>query len=429
VIGIDLDFDFLTTSLKTYSHYETTGDSLVDWCCAQDIYASQFATNNITKVNSAFSIFNTFIDSSSFQLVEGQLNIYDRALLLAQYDFFSSYVTQSFLSYPIWSDLTNANGLLSLSENLSFLNNIFTCYINSGNSFIPQGESLLNLEFVSIGFILICLSIFIKLSIAPFHFWSLDVYEGSPNTTTAFFAVVPKIGLFVLLMRLCYVSFYNIFDSYQTVFFLLSMGSVFVGALGGLEQRKLKTLLAYSSIGHTGYLMLSFSTGNVEGMQMMFYYLVIYMISGLCFWSVYLFLRQKRNFYFNKSNKELGDLVLLKEANPMLALILAITLFSIAGIPPIVGFLAKIGIFLTVIKSSAYLVAVLSILFSVISTFYYIRLIKILYFENSLVGKLYIPINTQKSLLISVLALSLIVLCIDPTILYLVFYKATLLAG
>jgi NADH-quinone oxidoreductase subunit N len=202
-----------------------------------------------------------------------------------------------------------------------------------------------------------------------------------------------------------------------------------ISARHGLEQRKLKTLLAYSSIGHTGYLLLSFSTGNAEGMQMMFYDLAIYLISGLCFWSVYLFLKQKRNFYFNKSNKELGDLVLLKESNPMLALILAITLFSIAGIPPIVGFLAKIGIFLPVIKSSAYLIALLSILFSVISTFYYIRLIKVLYFENTLVGKLYIPITTQKALLISILALSLIVLCLDPTILYLVFYKATLLAS
>jgi NADH-quinone oxidoreductase subunit N len=151
------------------------------------------------------------------------------------------------------------------------------------------------------------------------------------------------------------------------------------------------------------------------------------MVSGLAFWSVYLFLRQKRSFYFNKSNKELGDLVLLSESNPMLAFVLAITLFSMAGIPPMVGFLAKLGIFSVVIKSSAYLVAVLSILFSVISTFYYIRLIKILYFENTLVGKLYIPITTQKSLLISVLALLLIILCMDPTIVYLLFYKATLL--
>ena len=429
IIGINLDLDFLTTSLKTYSYYEIAGDNLIEWCIAQDLYVNQFAMNELMDTTTSFSIFNTFIDSSHFPLIGGQLNVYDRALLLAQYDFFSSYVTQSFLSYQVWSTFIGTNGLASLNDNLSFLNNIFISYVNLGNSFTLQSESFLNLEFVSIGFILICLSIFIKLSLAPFHFWSLDVYEGSPNVTTIFFAVVPKMGLFVLLMRLCYVSFYNIFDSYQTFFFLLSLGSVFVGALGGLEQRKLKTLLAYSSIGHTGYLMLSFSTGNVEGIQMMFYYLVIYMISGLCFWSVYLFLRQKRSSYFNKSNKELGDLVLLKESNPMLALILSITLFSIAGIPPMVGFLAKVGIFLTVIKSSAYLVAVLSILFSVISTFYYIRLIKILYFENSLVGKLYLPITTQKSLLISILALSLIVLCIDPTILYLVFCKATLLAG
>ena len=210
-------------------------------------------------------------------------------------------------------------------------------------------------------------------------------------------------------------------------FFILAVLSIFVGSLGGLEQRKLKTLLAYSSISHTGYLLLSFSTGNLEGVQMMFYYLIIYMVSGLAFWSVYIFLRQKRNSYYNKSNKELGDLALLNSSNPMLAFILAITLFSMAGIPPMVGFLAKLGIFSVVIKSSAYLVAVLSILFSVISTFYYIRLIKILYFENTLVGKLYLPITTYKSLLISVLALSLIILCMDPTIIYLLFYKATLL--
>ena len=167
--------------------------------------------------------------------------------------------------------------------------------------------------------------------------------------------------------------------------------------------------------------------GKIEGLQMLFYYLFIYMLSGLCFWSIYLFLKQKENFYFNKSNKELGDLLLLKEANPMLALILSIVLFSIAGIPPMVGFLAKVGIFSVVIKSSTYLIAVLSILFSVISTFYYIRLIKILYFENTIVGRLYLPIDTQKSFLISILSLLLIILCLDPTIIYLLFVKASLL--
>nr|BBC77739.1 NADH dehydrogenase subunit 2 [Nitzschia sp. NIES-3581] len=315
-----------------------------------------------------------------------------------------------------------------VSASLLLLKYILSSYNNMEIVGAVNGLATLNTELVSIGFILICVGIFIKLSIAPFHYWSLDVYEGSPNTTTFFFAVVPKMALFMLLLRLCYISFYPIFiGNFQVYFFVFAVLSVFVGSIGGLEQRKLKTLLAYSSISHTGYLLLSFSTGNIEGVQMMFYYLVIYMVSGLCFWAVYLFLIQKRTSYFNKTNKELGDLVLLNESNPMLALIMAITLFSMAGIPPIVGFLAKVGIFLVVVKSSAYLIALLSILFSVISTFYYIRVIKILYFENTLIGKLYLPITTEKALIISVLSLLLIILCIDPMIVYLLFYKATLL--
>jgi NADH-quinone oxidoreductase subunit N len=202
-----------------------------------------------------------------------------------------------------------------------------------------------------------------------------------------------------------------------------------VGSLGGLEQRKLKTLLAYSSISHTGYLLLAFSTGNSEGIQMMFYYLAIYMISGLLFWAIYLFLTNKNDVYFNKNNKELGDLVLLKESNPMLAFASAMALFSLAGIPPLVGFLVKLGVFSALVKSSAYLIALISILLTVISTFYYIRLIKILYFENIVVGKLYLPIDTKKALLIAILFLSLLVLCLDPMLIHLLFYKATSLVN
>jgi NADH-quinone oxidoreductase subunit N len=231
-------------------------------------------------------------------------------------------------------------------------------------------------------------------------------------------------------MRLCYISFYQIFvDDFQIYFFGLAVLSIFVGSLGGIEQRKLKTLMAYSSISHTGYLLLAFSTGNFEGIQMLFYYLAIYMISGLTFWAVYLFLVNKNGVYSNKNNKELADLVLLKESNPMLAFVMTMTLFSLAGIPPLVGFLVKVGVFSAAVNSSAYLISLISIALTVISTFYYIRLIKILYFENTLVGKLYAPIDTQKALLISVLSLSLIVLCLDPTLIYLLFYKATLLIG
>lgn len=420
--------------------YSTTTDTLLDWCYENsndkivscDIFPSNFLQTSSPDDLRAYSIFRSFISIWTAIRLDFHISQAYDFYYFSGYcymDYINALVNNSFFSCDIWSNLLNLNNL-NADANLLLLKQIFVCYNESESIGAIEGLSALNLDLVSIGFMLICVSIFIKLAIAPFHFWSLDVYEGSPNTTTFFFSVVPKMGLFVLLMRLCYVSFYPIFiANYQIYFFALAVLSVFVGSIGGLEQRKLKTLLAYSSISHTGYLMLSFSTGNIEGMQMMFYYLIIYMMSGLCFWAVYLFLRQKRNFYFNKSNKELGDLVLLKDSNPMLALILAMTLFSIAGIPPIVGFLAKIGIFLVVVKSSAYLVALLSILFSVVSTFYYIRLIKILYFENTLVGKLYIPITTQKSLLIAVLALLLIILCMDPMPIYLLFYKATLLTS
>lgn len=391
-------------------------DTLIDWC----------NVNKFENISSISNIPEVFSYSSNIDDWFSISTAIKDSWFLTHFSI-DSITFESQFSGDTWSSLSlfDAN---ELSENLVLLKHIFTSYLNVEAIGMINGLSMLNTSLASIGFLLICVSLFIKLSIAPFHFWSLDVYEGSPNSTTFFFAVVPKMALFILLMRLCYISFYQIFiENFQMYFFLLAVLSVFVGSLGGLEQRKLKTLLAYSSISHTGYLLLSFSTGDLEGMQMMFYYLIIYMVSGLAFWSVYLFLRQKRSFYFTKSNKELGDLVLLNESNPMLGLILAITLFSIAGIPPIVGFLAKIGIFLVVVKSSAYLIAVLSILFSVISTFYYIRLIKILYFENTLVGKLYIPISTQKALLVSILAILLIVLCIDPMIIYLLFYKATLL--
>lgn len=405
--------------------YTTSSDSLVDWYYANcDSAASSTIVGDLQVAGAsgdflAYPVFSYFMVDFLSSILKLDLvvsNELDYGLAALCYDI----------------NFVNSIGALDSSTfegEFSFLNQICELYVNSNASVLASVDSsMLNLNFVSIGFFLICVGLFIKLSLAPFHFWSLDVYEGSPNTTTFFFAVVPKISLFVLLMRLCYVSFYQIFSTdFQIYFFGLAVLSIFVGSLGGLEQRKLKTLLAYSSISHTGYLLLSFSTGNIEGLQMMFYYLAIYMISGLTFWAVYLFLINKDDVYFNKNNKELGDLVLLKESNPMLAFILTMTLFSIAGIPPLVGFLIKLGVFSVVVKSSAYLISLISILLTVISTFYYIRLIKVLYFENARVGKLYLPITTNKALLIAILSFSLIILCLDPTLIYLLFYKATLL--
>jgi NADH:ubiquinone oxidoreductase subunit 2 (subunit N) len=301
-------------------------------------------------------------------------------------------------------------------------------FIDAPFYYVIIDNSAFDVQIIYIGFMLICLSLLIKLAVAPFHFWSLDVYEGSPNSSTFFFAVIPKIGFFVLLTRICYSGFYELLDEWRFYFLILAVVSIFVGSLGGLEQRKLKSLLAYSSISHTGYLLLSFSTNLTEGIPTMIYYIVIFMLSGLGFWSIYMFLNLKtKTSYYNKQNKELGDLVLLFKPNPILAISLTIILFSIAGIPPLVGFFAKFNIFLSVLTVSAYVIALISILLSVVSTFYYIRIIKIIYFENVLTGKLYNAISTNKALIISFLLLSIILLSVYPIVLYMAAYKAVLL--
>jgi NADH-quinone oxidoreductase subunit N len=283
---------------------------------------------------------------------------------------------------------------------------------------------------VEIGLALICFSLFIKLALAPFHLWSLDVYEGSPTSAAFFFAVISKLSIFVLLVGLCFQGYPNSSESWQFYSLWIGLFSIFVGCLGGLKQRKLKTLLAYSSTSHMGYSLVAFSASTYFAIQMMIFALVVYIIAGLCTWSIILLLRLQKGGLGNKYSKELGDLVLLRKSNPSLAFSLAITMFSVAGIPPMAGFISKMSLFLPVLNLShysLYIAAVLiSFLLSLISTFYYIRVIKILYFESTLVGRLYHSINTNQTLTLSILVFLLLFIFVNPTLLYLLTYKAKL---
>lgn len=274
-----------------------------------------------------------------------------------------------------------------------------------------------------LGLSLVIFSLFIKLGLAPFHFWTLDVYEGSPTISTFFFAVISKFSVFVLLIRICYLNVHYFKDVWVFYSLILAVLSILVGSFGGLKTRKLKTLLAYSSTSHMGYVLLAFSAFHkFLGLEMMFFYLVIYILAGSCTWFIIMNLRLK-NKNFNKQNLELSSLALLSKSNSALALSFALTMFSIAGIPPLIGFLTKMGIFLAVLENFYYFTALITILCSVVSTFYYIRIIKIIYFENKLVGNLYYSINNQKVFIFSLLIFLLIFLFINPTFLYLVIQK------
>jgi NADH-quinone oxidoreductase subunit N len=380
-----------------------------------------------------FSILGLMLLCSSNDLLTAYLSIELISLssyVLAAFKKTSSYSAEAGVKYLVTGAISSAFFLLGSSFMYAYSGTINISdfwVIMSDEGWFSDSEALYLFEpLLEIGMTFIVFSLFIKLALAPFHVWSLDVYEGSPTISTFFFAVITKLSFFVFLVRISYVAALKYYEAWQFYGIVIALFSVFVGSFGGLRQRKLKTLLAYSSVSHMGYALLAFSAGSRFGAEMLLFYLVIYMLSGLGVWFIILATRINRKRYTDKFSKELGDLALLRKSNPALAISLALTMFSIAGIPPLVGFFAKMGVFLSILHAKYYFVALLAILCSVVSTFYYIRIIKILYFENLLVGKLYYPITTSKSVLFSVLIFSLLFLFVNPAFLYLLVYKVIL---
>lgn len=260
------------------------------------------------------------------------------------------------------------------------------------NSFAGSPTSLL-----MIGVVFILSGLLFKLSLAPFHQWTPDVYEGSPTNVTAFFAIVPKIAILGVSLRMVLTVFSDRSTSLSSVFDALSVSiqslliccsvlSMLVGAFGGLYQSKLKRLLAYSAIGHMGYLTIGLITGSIEGVTAVFIYLFIYMITSIGFFAVLLAVESADPQSFSRDRRirltYLTDLALISKAHPLLAFSVAIILFSMAGIPPLAGFFSKLYLFLAAISSSLYVLATIAVLTSVVGCFYYIRLIKYLYFSS-----------------------------------------------
>ena len=306
------------------------------------------------------------------------------------------------------------------------IDNVSNIFLDPGNLKSLEYPFIFDISFVVSGMLIILLALFFKLALAPFHSWAPDVYEGSPSSSTFFFMIISKVSIFVFLLRLCYSSFYSLISYWQFYSLIIASISIFIGSVAGLKQRRLKSLLTYSSINNMGFVLLAFSVGGFEGIQIQFYYLIVYILAGLCIWAIILNLKLKKKIYSEKQNRDLGDLALLQESNNTIAQSLAITLFSMAGLPPMVGFLAKMGVFKALSGVSVFFFSFTNILFSVIATFYYIRIIKIIFFENLLVGNLYVTINTKKTFIINLLTFLLAFFFMSPMFLYFYTYKITL---
>ena len=227
------------------------------------------------------------------------------------------------------------------------------------------------------GIVFIVVGLAFKISAVPFHMWTPDVYEGSPTSVTSFFAVVPKIAAVAVFIRFMNVPFANAIEQWQIIIIFLSIGSMILGAVAAIGQNNIKRLMAYSSIGHMGYILAGLSTGTISGTQSALLYLTIYLIMNLGMFG-FIFMMKRENIYYENIN----DLSGLSKNSPLLSLGFLIILFSLAGIPPLAGFFAKFYVFMSVIQSEMYFLAIIGLITSVISAFYYLRIIKIIYFDK-----------------------------------------------
>jgi len=228
-----------------------------------------------------------------------------------------------------------------------------------------------------IGLVFMLAGLAFKISAVPFHMWTPDVYEGAPTPVTAFFAACPKIAAMGLLLRVIYSGFPELTAQWQQIIVFISIASMALGAFGAIGQTNIKRLMAYSSIGHMGFALVGLAAGNREGIEGVLIYLSIYLVMTLGTFALILAMRRNEEMVEN-----IDDLRGLSQTNLPAAFMLGVLMFSLAGIPPLAGFFAKFYVFMAAVKADMFILAVIGVLASVVGAFYYLRIIKIMFFDE-----------------------------------------------
>ena len=277
-----------------------------------------------------------------------------------------------------------------------------------------------------LGIIFLLIGFLFKLTAVPFHMWAPDVYEGAPTAVTAFFAITPKASLLLVFVRLLYQTFFDYMAEWQSLLVFSSLASMILGSFAGLSQQRIKRLLAYSSIGHVGYLLVAVCCGSIEGLQAVALYLVIYMIMTTTIFAVILAPLRRSLLDGVERIKYTTDFGMLGRINPLLASALTLSMFSLAGIPPLAGFYGKAFLFWAALSSSQYFLAFVGIATSAISCFYYIRLVKIMYFETPKGWLSFLLFFKEGALILAFTLLIIICLMGYPAPLYVGSHKVAL---
>jgi NADH-quinone oxidoreductase subunit N len=257
-------------------------------------------------------------------------------------------------------------------------------------AFQPIAEALVDGRSTGlvIGLVFVLAGLAFKVSAVPFHMWTPDVYEGAPSPVTAFFASAPKLAAIALLTRVVIDGFAPIATDWQQIVSFIAIASMALGSLAAIGQQNIKRLMAYSSIGHVGFALVGLAAGSVQGVQGVIVYIVIYMVMTLGAFALIIAMRRRGAVV-----EDIASLAGLARTHPGPAFLFAATLFSLAGIPPLAGFFAKYYVFLAAIQAGLYALAVIGVVTSVVGAYYYVRVVKIMYFDEP--GEALEPVPTE----------------------------------
>ena len=230
---------------------------------------------------------------------------------------------------------------------------------------------------IVVGLVFVLVGLAFKISAVPFHMWTPDVYEGAPTPVTAFFAAVPKLAAMALLIRVVFGPFQGISGEWQQVIVAISIGSMLLGAFAAISQTNIKRLMAYSSIGHVGYALVGLAAADRAGVEAVVVYMSIYVVMTIGTFACILCMQRHGRMVEN-----IDDLAGMSKTHPFTAAAFTIFMFSMAGIPPLAGFFGKLYVFRAAIDAGLYTLAIVGVLASVVAAFYYIRIVKVLYFDD-----------------------------------------------
>lgn len=322
--------------------------------------------------------------------------------VLAAYDRDNAVSSEAGVKYFVLGALSS--GILLFGMSLIYGYTGTTNFTTLGEMFSTASEQGVPVAYGAVvGLVMLVVALSFKISAVPFHMWTPDVYQGAPTPVTMLFATSPKIAAMAIFIRILMDPFAGMFPDWQNILAIVAVASMAIGAFGALTQTNIKRLLAYGSIGHIGYMLVGLATGTPDGVKGVLIYFALYLFMSVGTFGFVLFMRRA-----GEQVENISDLAGLSKTSPRGALFMLLMMFSMAGIPPFAGFYGKLFVFLSAIQAGLYMLAVVGVLTSVVAAYYYLKIVKVMYFDEPVLGlERDVPLFSQAVLLICALVTAL----------------------